>query len=113
MRRQMNSISDLSFRLFGLGHGSCVPRPVTMLPDTPFALAGKEQGDRIAVYLISRMRDGRITPAEAVDVVAAQIEAQAEQMLAAGNSRDDVLAWFRALKEAVTGRLAPFLEPEQ
>ena len=59
------------------------------------------------------MRDRQITPAEAVNVVAAQIEAQAEQMLAAGNSRDDVLAWFRALKEAVTERLAPFLEPEQ
>ena len=77
----------------------------------PLAAAGKEQGEIIAAYLIRRMQAGTITPIEAVKVVAAHIDQQAEEMISAGTSREEVLRWLRELRETVTGRLAPFTEP--
>ena len=68
--------------------------------------AGKEQGEVIAAYLIRRMHEGRITPTEAVNVVAAHVEKQAEEMVAAGTPQQDILRWFQGLRETVSERLA-------
>ena len=77
----------------------------------PLVAAGKEQGEIIAAYLIRRMQAGTITPIEAVNVVAAHIDQQAEEMVSAGTSREEVMRWLRELRETVTVRLAPFTEP--
>ena len=54
-----------------------------MSQDDVLLNAGKEQGEVIAAYLIRRMHEGRITPTEAVNVVAAHVEKQAEDMVVA------------------------------
>ena len=48
----------------------------SMASDDVLLNAGKEQGEVIAAYLIRRMHEGRITPTEAVNVVAAHVEKQ-------------------------------------
>jgi hypothetical protein len=75
--------------------------------------SGKEQGESIAAYLIARMKEGKLTPADAVNVAAAQIEKQTEKMLAAGTSRTDVVVWLKGLREAVSDRISAFTESEQ
>ena len=57
--------------------------------------AGKEQSEVIAAYLIRRMHEGRITPPEAVNIVAAHVEKQAEEMVAAGTPQQDILCWLQ------------------
>jgi hypothetical protein len=44
----------------------------------------------IAAYLIRRMHEGRTTPTEAVNVVAAHVEKQAEEMVAAGTPQQRI-----------------------
>jgi hypothetical protein len=75
----------------------------------PLADAGKEQGEIIARYLISRMQAGKITPTEAVDFVAAHIETQAEEMILAGSSQEEVLRWLGGLRETVAAHLSSFV----
>ena len=75
-----------------------------------FVAAGQEQGEIIAAYLIKRMKEGRLTPAEGVNVVATHIEEQAEAMLAAGTGRDQVLEWLKGLREIVAARISEFTE---
>jgi hypothetical protein len=53
--------------------------------------AGKEQGEMIAGYLMCRMQEGRITPMEAVSIVAVLLEKQAEEMVSAGTSQGAAL----------------------
>ena len=72
--------------------------------------SGKEQGETIAAYLIAQMMEGKLTPADAVNVAAAQIEKQTENMLAAGTSRTDVLVWLKGLRETVSERISTFTE---
>jgi hypothetical protein len=62
--------------------------------DKSFVAAGQEQGVIIAAYLIKRMKEGNLTPAEGVNVVATHIEERAEAMLAAGARRDQFLEWL-------------------
>jgi hypothetical protein len=53
------------------GRGRVSKRPQQdMSQDDVLLNAGKEQGEVIAAYLIRRMHEGRITPTEAVNVVA-------------------------------------------
>jgi hypothetical protein len=61
-------------------------------------------------HLIRRMHEGRITPAEAVNVVAAHVEKQAEEMVAAGTPQQDILRWL-GLRETASERLAPYPGP--
>jgi len=81
-----------------------------MTEDDPFVVAGREQGDIIAAYLIGRMKEGKLSPAEAVNIVAAQIEQQAESMVAAGSEPNQVQDWLTALREAVSTRIMAFTE---
>jgi len=75
-----------------------------MTEDDPFVVAGREQGDIIAAYLIGRMKEGKLSPAEAVNIVAAQIEQQAESMVAAGSEPNQVQDWLTGLRKAVSTR---------
>jgi len=75
--------------------------------------SGKEQGETIAAYLIAQMKEGKLTPPDAVNVAAAQIEKQTEKMLAAGTSRTDVLVWLKGLGVSVSKRISAFTESEQ
>ena len=81
-----------------------------MSDKSSFVAAGQEQGEIIATYLIKRMKEGRLTPAEGVNVVATHIEEQAEAMLAAGTGRDQVLEWLKGLREIVAARISEFTE---
>jgi hypothetical protein len=74
-----------------------------------FQTAGAQQGVIIAAYLVSRMKAGQITAAQAVHVVARYIAQQADEMLAAGTVRDDILVWLSGLKFSVAEYLARFL----
>jgi len=74
--------------------------------------AGKEQGEIMAAYLVDRMTKGKLSPAEAVDVVATHVEQQAEEMLAAGTSRQGILVWLKGVRETMMERLAPLEEPQ-
>ncbi len=58
------------------------------------------------------MHEGRITPTEAVNVVAAHVEKQAEEMVVAGTPQQDILRWFQGLRETVSERLAPYPGPQ-
>jgi hypothetical protein len=71
--------------------------------------AGAQQGVIIAAYLVSRMKAGQITSAQAVRVVATYIAQQADEMLAAGTVRDDILVWLSGLKVSVAEYIAPVL----
>jgi hypothetical protein len=77
-----------------------------MSQDDVLLNAGKEQGEFIAAYLIRRMHEGRITPTEAVNVVAAHVEKQAEEMVAAGTPQQDILRWLQGLRETVPERFS-------
>ena len=81
-----------------------------MSDKSSFVAAGQEQGEIIAAYLIKRMKEGRLTPAEGVNVVATHIEEQAEAMLAAGTGRDQVLEWLKGLWEIVAARISEFTD---
>ena len=72
--------------------------------------AGAQQGVIIAAYLVSRMKAGQITAAQAVRVVATYIAQQADEMLAAGTVRDDILAWLSGLKFSVAEYIARFFK---
>jgi energy-coupling factor transporter ATP-binding protein EcfA2 len=74
-----------------------------------FQTAGAQQGVIIAAYLVSRMKAGQITAAQAVRVVATYIAQQADEMLAAGTVRDDILVWLSGLKFSVAEYIARFL----
>jgi energy-coupling factor transporter ATP-binding protein EcfA2 len=74
-----------------------------------FQTAGAQQGVIIAAYLVSRMKAGQITAAQAVRVVATYIAQQADEMLAAGTVRDDILVWLSGLKVSVAEYIAPVL----
>jgi hypothetical protein len=78
--------------------------------ESSFVAAGQEQGEIIAAYLIKRMKEERLTPAEGVNVVATHIEEQAEAMLAAGTGRDQVLEWLKGLRQIVAARISEFTE---
>jgi energy-coupling factor transporter ATP-binding protein EcfA2 len=75
--------------------------------------AGAQQGVIIAAYLVSRMKAGQITAAQAVRVVATYIAQQADQMLAAGTVRDDILVWLSGLKFSVAEYIARFLRQHE
>ena len=81
-----------------------------MAPANRLQIAGAQQGVIIAAYLVSRMKAGQITSAQAVHVVATYIAQQADQMLAAGTVRDDILDWLSGLKFSVAEYLARFLK---
>ena len=81
-----------------------------MSDKSSFVAAGQEQGEIIAAYLIKRMKEGRLTPAEGVNVVATHIEEQAEAMLAAGTGRDQVLEWLKGLREIDAARISEFTD---
>jgi hypothetical protein len=56
--------------------------------------------------------EGRITPTEAVNVVAAHVEKQGrEEMVMAGTPQEDILSRFQGLRETVSERLAPYPGP--
>jgi hypothetical protein len=76
----------------------------------PLVAAGREQGEIIAGYLIRRMQEGSVTPVEAVNVVAALIQKQAEEMVSSGKSQEEILRWFEGLRETVMERLSPFAQ---
>src|SRR5215208_8042637 len=75
--------------------------------------SGKEQGETIAAYLIAQMKEGKLTPPDAVNVAAAQIEKQTEKMLSAGTSRTNVLVWLKGLRESVSKQISSVTELEQ
>ena len=75
--------------------------------------AGAQQGVIIAAYLVSRMKAGQITSAQAVRVVATYIAQQADEMLAAGTVRDDILVWLSGLKFSVAEYIAHFLRQHE
>ena len=81
-----------------------------MSDESSFVAAGQEQGEIIAAYLIKRMKEERLTPAEGVNVVATHIEEQAEAMLAAGTGRDQVPEWLKGLWEIVAARISEFTD---
>ena len=81
-----------------------------MAPANQFQTAGAQQGVIIAAYLVSRMKAGQITAAQAVRVVATYIAQQADEMLAAGTVRDDILVWLSGLKFSVAEYIAQFLK---
>ena len=78
-----------------------------------FQTAGAEQGVIIAAYLVSRMKAGQITATQAVHVVATHIAQQADEMLAAGTVRDDILVWLNCLRSAVVDHISRFLRQHQ
>ena len=78
-----------------------------------FQTAGAQQGVIIAAYLVSRMKAGQITAAQAVRVVATYIAQQADEMLAAGTVRDDILVWLSGLKFSVAEYIARFLRQHE
>ena len=81
-----------------------------MAPANQLQTAGAQQGVIIAAYLVSRMKAGQITAAQAVRVVATYIAQQADEMLAAGTVRDDILVWLSGLKFSVAEYIAPLLK---
>jgi energy-coupling factor transporter ATP-binding protein EcfA2 len=82
-------------------------------PANRFQIVGAQQGVIIAAYLVSRMKAGQITAAQAVRVVATYIAQQADQMLAAGTVRDDILVWLSGLKFSVAEYIARFLRQHE
>jgi energy-coupling factor transporter ATP-binding protein EcfA2 len=82
-------------------------------PANRLQTAGAQQGVIIAAYLVSRMKAGQITAAQAVRVVARYIAQQADQMLAAGTVRDDILFWLSGLKISVAESIARFLRQHE
>jgi hypothetical protein len=83
-----------------------------MTDKDPFVTAGEDQGEIVAAYLIDRMKQGKLTPTEAVNIVAAHIEQQAEALVAAGTEPDHILAWLKGLRETVSARITAFTEPQ-
>ena len=61
---------------------------------------------------LSQMKEGKLTPADAVNVAVAQIEKQTEKMPAAGTSRTNVLVWLKGLRATVSERISALTEPD-
>jgi Protein of unknown function (DUF2934) len=73
------------------------------------AADGKRYGIAVTDYLLDTIKYRKLTLAAAVDLAAANIERQTNEMLDGGRSREDVLAWVRAIRQALEQRLSAIL----
>jgi hypothetical protein len=84
-----------------------------VVPANRFQAAGAQQGVIIAAYLVSCMKAGQITSAQAAHVVATYIAQRADEMFAAGTVRDDILVWLSGVKFSVAEYMARFLRQHE
>jgi hypothetical protein len=69
------------------------------------AADGKRHGIAVSDFLLHTTKYKKRTIAAAVDLAASTVDRQASEMLEGGRTRQEVLAWVRAVRQALVQRV--------
>jgi hypothetical protein len=80
------------------------------MAQTELIADGKRHGIAMTDYVRERIRDRKITPAVVADVLAANVHQHANEMLAQGTSREDVVTWVQTVRQVFQERMMGALQ---
>jgi hypothetical protein len=73
---------------------------------------GKQNGAVIADYVVSRMQAGSMSPAQAVEALAAYLAKRIDELKASGIPEERLVPWVGAVQKAFDERLEQLAGPD-